>query len=174
MVINKIIMKSIRKVLPFMFFLISTTCIMQLATAQKPPTEKEVAVKNAVDSQRYIFYAQYANPQGARQKYLTSEYTVRISKDTIKADLPYFGRAYSATYGSTEGGINFTTTDFDYKIEARKKGGWEIALKPKDIQGGQQMTIAIFTNGTATLQATSNNRQPISFNGYVEPFKQKK
>ena len=143
-------------------------------TAQKDADAKEVAIKNIVDSQRYVFYAQYANPQGGRQRNLTTEYTFRVSKDTIISDLPYFGRAYSATYGSAEGGISFTSTDFDYKIAPRKKGGWDIAIKPKDIQGGQEMTMTIFTNGTASLQATSNIRQPISFNGYIEAIKPKK
>jgi len=167
-------MKTIKQVLPLLFFLIVSIGDIQVTIAQKPPSDKEVAIKNAVDSQRYIFYAQYAIPTGGKQRSLTPEYTVRILKDTIKADLPYFGRAYSAPYGSTDDGINFTTADFDYKIEPRKKGGCEIAIKPKDIQGGHQMTLTIFTNGTATLQATGNNRQPISYNGYIEPFKQKK
>ncbi|HTE29828.1 MAG TPA: DUF4251 domain-containing protein, partial [Chryseolinea sp.] len=63
--------------------------------------------------------------------------------------------------------INFTSVSFDYKYSQRKKG-WDLTIKPKDANGIQDLSFTIFDNGTASLRVNSINRQPISFNGYLE------
>jgi Domain of unknown function (DUF4251) len=166
-------MKTIKRSLPFFLFLMAVFFIPKVSTAQKPLTAKELAIKNLVDSQQYVFYAETVSPMGVRQRNLTSDYTVMVSKDTIISDLPYFGRAYSAPINSP-GGIVFTSTDFDYKMAVRKNGGWDISIKPRDASGGQQFTLTIFENGVASLNANSNNRQSISFRGYVMERKKRK
>lgn len=128
--------------------------------------EKEAAVKAMVEAQRYVFKPQSANPQRGRTMQLTTEYTVKVSKDTIVSDLPYFGRAFSAPIDPTKGGIQFNSTKFDYQQIPIKKG-WQITIKPTDVSDVQQFFLTIFNNGSATLQVTSTNRTPISFNGYV-------
>jgi hypothetical protein len=89
-------------------------------------------------------------------------------------DVPYFGRAYTAPMDPTKGGIQFTSTKFEYKETKRKKGGWEILIKPKDTQDVSQMVLTVSETGFASLQVISNNRQPISFSGYVDEKKSKK
>ena len=111
---------------------------------------------------------------GGRFRQLTTEYTVKVSKDTVISDLPYFGRSYSADIGNSEGGIHFTSTNFEYQITERKKGGWDITIKFKDVKDAQQFSFSVFDSGSASLQVTSTNKQPISFNGYVSEKKNKK
>ena len=164
-------MKTLKKSLTAILFFIALMGDVLLVTAQKPPTAKEVAIKNLVDSQQYVFYAQNVTPMSGRQRFLTTDYTVSVSKDSIISDLPFFGRAYSAPINPSDGGIKFTSTDFDYKLVPRKKGGWDISIKPKDTPNGQQFNLTVFENGTASLQATSTSRQPISFNGYIKERK---
>lgn len=167
-------MKTVKKFLPAIVFLIAIVGSTQWATAQKTLSAKELSIKNAVDSQQYIFYAQSANPSGGRQRTLTSEYTVTVLKDTISCDLPYFGRAYAAPMNS-DAGIKFAaSTSFDYKLQNRKKGGWSVTIKPKDSREVQELFFTIFSNGSASLHVTSANRQPISFNGYITQTKNKK
>ncbi len=164
-------MKGVRSLLPFFLFITIIFGNASLVNAQEPPTEKELAIKNLVDSQQYVFHAQSANPSGGRTRQLTSEYFVLVTRDTILSELPYFGRAYSANIGSSDGGIQFTSVDFVYKAEPRKKGGWEVAINPRDVTGAKQFFMTIFENGTATLRVNSNTRQSISFNGYIEARK---
>jgi len=128
--------------------------------------EEAAQVKAMVESQRYVFKPQSANPMRGRTVQLTSEYTVKVSKDTIVSDLPYFGRSYTAPIDPSKGGIQFNSTKFDYKLEEVKKG-WQVTIKPGDVSDVQQFFLTIFTNGSATLQVTSTNRTPISFNGSV-------
>jgi hypothetical protein len=98
---------------------------------------------------------------------LTSGYDMKVLQDSINAYLPYFGRAYSASYGS-EGGIKFTSKKFDYRLKEKQKGGWELTIKPADTHDVSELTYSVAVNGYATLQVVSNNRQAISFYGVIE------
>jgi uncharacterized protein DUF4251 len=134
--------------------------------------DKTVATKDLVDSGKFVFHAQTAMPSSGPTKQLTSEYDVRLSKDAFVSHLPYFGRAYSAPYGSGDGGFDFTSKNFAYSSKTRKKGGWDISIKPKDVIDVREFLLTVSENGYGTLQAMSNNRRPISFTGYVTEFKQ--
>ena len=134
--------------------------------------EKKVAIKNLVDSGQFIFHAQTAMPSSGPTKQLTSEYDVRLSTNAFVSHLPYFGRAYSAPYGSGDGGFDFTSKDFAYSSKPRKKGGWDITIKPKDVTDVREFLLTVSESGYGTLQAMSNNRRPISFTGYVTELKQ--
>ena len=129
--------------------------------------EKEAAVKNMIESKEYVFKAQTALPTTGRTRQLNSEFDLKVSDDTLVSYLPYFGRAFSAPMNSSQGPLNFTSTDFDYKVSNRKKGGWDILIKPKDVNDPRQMALSVYDNGNASLTVTSNNRQPIAFNGYI-------
>ncbi|MDB5277136.1 MAG: hypothetical protein JWR61_2091 [Ferruginibacter sp.] len=164
-------MKKTVKLLPFFLFLMLFMCIQIVVTAQQKVAAKETTIKNLLDNQRYVFYAESVIPSSGRQRILTTDYTVTILKDSIISDLPYFGRAYAAPIGNTDGGIKFTSVDFDYSINRRKKGGWDVNIKPKDGQDVQNMSLTIYDNGKAYLNVNSNNRQAISFNGRITNIK---
>lgn len=103
-----------------------------------------------------------------------SQYDVKVTKDSIISYLPYYGRAYSAPYNSSEGGIKFTSKDFTYKKSKNKKGAYTVQINTKDVtRENYRFTINISQNGYATLTATSINKQPIVFNGYLEEPKKK-
>jgi hypothetical protein len=133
--------------------------------------DKASTIKNIVEARQFIFHAQTALPTSGVSRQLTSEYDLKVSKNSVVSYLPFFGRAYSVPYGATDGGFNFTSTKFDYSIANRKKGGWEINIKPKDVADFREFSLTISENGYGTLQALSNNRQPISFTGFITPIK---
>lgn len=162
-------MKTINQLCRICLFSIAFTGVATILTAQKKTSDKAVQIKNMLDSQRYVFHAKSVVPSSGRQRYLTSEYIVSISKDTVISDLPYFGRAYSASIGNTDGGIRFTSVKFTYSKVAGKKGSWKITIKPTDNRDVQQLLFTVYDNGTAYLTVNSNNRQSISFNGDINP-----
>jgi hypothetical protein len=129
--------------------------------------DKKAQIKSIVEAQNYVFKAHTALPTSGSTRQLTSDFDLRVSKDTIISDLPYFGRAYTAPLNPSEGPLRFTSTDFQYSVSERKKGGWDVIITPKDVQDPRQLSMSIFDNGTASVVVTSYNRQPISFNGYV-------
>jgi hypothetical protein len=124
-----------------------------------------------VESRHYIFHARTALPQSGPSKVLTTDYYLKVINDSIVCELPFYGRAYSSSYGSTSGGFHFTSTKFDYTSKPGKKGGWEIVIKPKDVQDFRQFSLSLSTSGFGTLQVLSNNRQPISFTGDITSMK---
>ena len=119
-----------------------------------------------VSSGRFIFKAQSANPMTGNNVQLTADYDLKVSPDSLVAFLSYFGRAYTIN-PNAEGGIKFTSTDFEYKSKQKRKKGWEISINPRDTREVRQMSLSVSPNGYATLQVISNNRQPISFYGYL-------
>jgi uncharacterized protein DUF4251 len=137
-------------------------------TKQQKQDNKEAAIKALVDAQHYSFEAQTALPLGTRIRNLTPGYELKVRKDTIEAYLPYYGRAYSATIGSSDGGIQFKTTDFKYTATEAKKGGWNITIAPKNAGDTRLITLFVSQAGYASVQVTSNNKQSISFNGYIQ------
>lgn len=137
-------------------------------------SDKEAATKKLVESQRYVFIPQSAMPLTGHVRQLTPDYSLVITKDTLDSYLPYFGRAYSAPINTTDGGIQFVSTSFEYTATPRKKSGWDISIKPKDAGDVQQMQLSVSETGYASLQVISTNRQAISFNGYITEVKRKK
>ena len=115
-----------QKILLFTFFVLA---LMIGVRAQ----DKESATRSIVESGQFVFHAQTALPMSGSSRQLTSEYDVKVSKDAVVSYLPFFGRAYSLPYGSSEGGFNFTSRKFDYSISDRKKGGWQINIRPRDV-----------------------------------------
>jgi hypothetical protein len=126
----------------------------------------ENVVSRFVNDQRYTFRAQTVMPTTGRTRQLNTDYDLTVSKDSVASWLPYFGRAYSAPVDPTKGGIQFTSTDFEYSTNQRNDG-WEITIKPKDTRDVQELFLTIFKNGSANLRVSSISRQPISFGGVV-------
>ena len=128
---------------------------------------KESTIKQIVESGEFVFHAQTALPMSGTSRQLTSDYDVKISKSAVTSYLPFFGRAYSVPYGATEGGFNFTSKEFDYLSTPGKKGGWQVTIRPKDVADFREFSLLVSEKGYGTLQVVSNNRQPISFTGYI-------
>jgi len=134
-----------------------------------PSTDSWVSsIKEKIDSQHFTFVAESVTPLRESKRFLTSSYDVYVSKDSLVAFLPYFGRATIAPINSNEGGIKFTSTNFSYEASQSKSNRWKIVLKPKDIQDVLQLNFIIFNNGSASLQVTSTSRDLISFEGQIK------
>jgi hypothetical protein len=147
--------------------IIAFICLPAIDWAQQQKKDRKAEIKKIVEAQNYVFKAQTALPIAGATRQLTSDYDLRVSKDTIVSDLPYFGRAFTAPLNPSEGPLQFTTTKFQYMVSNNKKGGWNVSITPKDLTDPRELIMTIFDNGSASVVVNSNNRQPISFNGYV-------
>ena len=157
-----------------MMLLLFTTVALAPAPlwAQQKKQDKKTMIKDAVEAENYVFIPQTAIPASGNTRQLTYDFDLRVSKDTVVSDLPYFGRAYTAPVNPEQGPLSFTSTKFQYTINDRKKGGWNVMIKPQDLQQDQvQIMMSIFENGNASVTVNSTNRQPIVFNGYIRAKK---
>jgi hypothetical protein len=165
-------MKTILKILTCLLAVIMTARVPVYSQSAKDKKEaKAAAITSIIEARNYVFTAEMMSPMGGMSRNLTSVYDIRVSHDTIISYLPYFGRAYSAPIDPTKNALDFTSTNFDYNVTNRKKGGWDINITFKDQPDNQKFSLAVFENGSATLQVTSNNRQPITITGYVSERK---
>lgn len=140
-----------------------------ISYAQKTSGEKreKIDIEKLVTSKRFNFIAQSALPLSGRSVNLTSAYDLTINGDSLVSDLPYFGRAFIAPLNADDGGIHFTSTNFTYSLTERKKGGWNLLIEPKDSKNVRQLNLTISETGNSSLQVTSDDRQSISYNGYI-------
>ncbi|MDQ1857883.1 MULTISPECIES: DUF4251 domain-containing protein [unclassified Chryseobacterium] len=165
---------SLLMIFGFLFFFQS--CASQGSSDPK-------TVNTLVDSQEFTFYAQRANPTNydvinvmnsmpnataTRILNLNGDYTIDVSKNTLDVVLPYFGRLFNPTYGNTsDNSYRFTSKDFTVNKTQNKKGTWTLKFKPKDVRNVDEVNIEIFKNGKAFVSMRSNDRQPITYDGYI-------
>jgi len=153
-------------------FFMATASFSQSAKKKAKQAKTEAEIKSMIDAKSYVFVAQYVQPMRGGNRYITPDYDLRVGADSLVAYLPYFGRAYVAPMNNEDAGVQFTTTKFDYKT-VENKDGWDISIIPKNAKDIRRMQISVSKNGYATLHVTCDNRDPISYQGYVEAKKQK-
>ncbi|MFT3701860.1 MAG: DUF4251 domain-containing protein [Agriterribacter sp.] len=134
---------------------------------QQKKAEAAALLSSAMDEHRYIFKAQSMVPMTGFTRQLNGEYDLTISTDAINSFLPYMGRIYMPPMDPSQGPLRFTSKDFEYNTQRTKNNGWEISIKPKDVNSVRQMNLSVAEDGNATLQVSGNDRQPITFYGYV-------
>ncbi|HRI19803.1 MAG TPA: DUF4251 domain-containing protein [Panacibacter sp.] len=171
-------MKPFTNYLKALFLLfIGACCCIYAANAQDSKKVKDslqaVAVKNLIEAKNYVFEVQSVTPMKGGTRQLTTGYTLKVLKDTVISDMPYFGRAYQASLDMSDAGVKFVSTDFEYTTVNRKKGGWDVSIKPNDVRNFKELTLTIYDNGSASLYVTPNDRQSISYRGYITGQKQK-
>ncbi len=122
--------------------------------------------KALVESKMFVFDARTANPMKGRTMSLTTDYDVKITKDSIYSYLPYYGVAYTASYGGTDSPMIFDKPFETCDMEKTKKG-YEVDVTVKN--GGDRLdfTFYISENGSTTLNVSSTNRQSISYFGDI-------
>lgn len=129
---------------------------------------KALRIKEKVELFDFTFKATSANSMSFSLVNLESLYDLKVSKDTVKAYLPYFGRAYVAPMNSGEGGIKLISTNFDRSISKNKRpGSWKIIIKTLDTNPDVTLHLDVWDNGSAQLIVNDPNRQSISFLGYI-------
>lgn len=95
-------------------------------------------------------------------------YGFDIKKGELIVYLPYFGRTFNPTYGSmTDSGYKFISKDFIIEKTQKKKGKWVYRIQPKDVNNVSDIYVEIYKNGKALTSINSNDRQPISYDGYI-------
>lgn len=150
----------------FLAVWIPVGCGTKQTASQRQAVSEEV--RQRIENSDFTFKAVYAYPTGFKSIYLSPYYDVRVSPDTVQTYLPYYGRAYTAPMDPREGGIKFTSTDFDYRIDAKKRGNRQVTIRTKDTGREIVLHFDIWENGQARLSITDANRQSISFSGSIE------
>jgi hypothetical protein len=128
--------------------------------------------KTIVESGTFVFKATNVNPMRGSTINLTTEYDVKVTKDSIYSYLPYYGVAYTASYGGTDSPMIFDSPAEKYSMEETKKG-YRITVSAKNGNDSLEFNFNITETGSTTLNVISVNRQSISYFGTLEKVEQK-
>ncbi|MBD3749144.1 MAG: DUF4251 domain-containing protein [Sphingobacteriales bacterium] len=157
-------MKKISLVILLSLFLL-TSCLTQ---------KEQIAYQNSISKMlaknQFTFEAQRANPMSVnlinpQLLQLDGSYSVKISADTLKCYLPYFGVAQQASYGTHGNSLNFITTHFTLQKSEEKNGNYLINLQIEGQPLANKMSLSISPSGNTILTVNSVNRDAISFFG---------
>ena len=128
---------------------------------------RQKSIASAIKTQDFVFNAQSILPAYGYSRQLSGGYDLHIAPDKLVSFLPYMGRIYTPPVDPAEGPLRFTSTDFVYAEQPQKKGGWSISIKPKDVRTVREFMLNVSEDGYATLQVSGNDRQPVTFYGYI-------
>lgn len=133
-------------------------------------------------SNQFTFMAERANPTNydvinvinslpnstsSRMLNLDYGYTIVLKDKELEVTLPYFGRMYNPSYDTSKNSYRFSSTDFTINKNQNKKGNYIFTISPKDVDNVRNIYIEVFKNGKAYVSIDSNDRQPISYDGYI-------
>jgi len=130
-------------------------------------------IKALVNSKTFVFDATTVNPMKGRTRNLTTDYDVKITKDSIYSYLPYFGVAYTASYGGIDSPMIFEKPFETYDME-NTKNGYNVTVSVKNGNDRLEFNFYISETGSTSLNVSSVNRQSISYNGNLEKIETKK
>jgi hypothetical protein len=135
--------------------------------------EKEKQIEKLVHSKEFVFVGRTALPLGFRAIDLTTNSNyVLFQSDSIKSEMPFFGRGYSGIGYGKDAGLKFEGKAEGFTIEKKKKV-YEIKATVKGESDTYRLMLSVFFEGNATLSIISNNRSSISYNGDISAPKKK-
>lgn len=142
---------------------------------KKEKKEQEFKEMTAlIESGSYMFTVQSVNPTGGGSRSVSPSYTLEARDSIYRAYLPYMGRAYTASYGG-DGGIEFEQAPENLELSLNeKKQIIKVQFSIKGDTDKYDLFLSVGGSGYGTLSINSQNRQPISYSGFVSPPREEK
>lgn len=138
------------------------------ASLRLTPEEKaamEAKIQENLDNRTFVIDVDQMNPRRGTTKHVTN-YSLSVDGDKLDSHLPYIGQAWSVPYGGGKG-MNFESVISDYIESYPKVDMRQITLATNNGEDSFVFVIEVFTNGKATIDVRSRNREPISYYGTV-------
>lgn len=98
---------------------------------------------------------------------VSADHILELRGDSVTACLPYFGRAYSAPMG-TDNVLDFSVRASGMTVESTDDGAKRITFSARTIEDLFKFRVTIYDNGRATIDVQPQQRERISFDGYVD------
>jgi Domain of unknown function (DUF4251) len=151
-----------------------TGCSASSSIARKEKAAADFRITaDLVESGNYQFTIRSATASGGKSIQLTSLYTMEVSDAGYEAKLPYFGRAYSASYGG-DGGIEFNGKPENLKVtrdDQLNSISVAYTIEASKNSDKYDVKLKIGATGYGNLVISSRNRQSISYYGIVGELK---
>ena len=158
-----------RNSLCLLVFLLSVTSCTTLSSVERAERDAKVAqaVEKILSERCFTVNVSMMYPRRGKAVNVTSEFSLQVEGDTLVSYLPYYGRAYNVPYGGGKG-LNFTAPIQDYREARGHKGNTLISFVVNNGEDILSYTLDIYSNGSASINVISRNRESISFSGYLQ------
>jgi hypothetical protein len=124
-------------------------------------------IKDLVESKTFIFRATSVIPKNEKTRSLTSEFGIEVKNDSVFSYMPYFGNTYSRDYTSFKDSPMGFIKPFESYKKTKTKSGYDVDIRVDNDHDVIDLAFHISKNGTASLTASSINRQAISYMGEI-------
>lgn len=156
-------------ILPFIALILFITGCSALSSSTNNEEKAAQFEQTAalIESGNYEYTIRSASPSGGRTIQITSSYTLEVEDGIYKAYLPYYGRAYNASYGGN-GGVEFEGEPDNLSVtKDDKKQTITVKFNIKNRDENYDCMLLVTSSGYGTLNVTSSKRQNISYYGTV-------
>ena len=96
-----------------------------------------------------------------------SNYSVTVKDGVLDSHLPFIGQAWRVPYGGGHA-LNFKADIGSYNVAKTRKDGYEVRIYVKTDEDEHLYLLTVFTNGRASLEVQSGNRDRISYSGEMD------
>jgi len=135
---------------------------------------KQLEMAQLIEKGHFKFVARSAHSDLGVFNNLTPTYDMVFDSLKIKAYLPYYGRAYQAKYGDSNGGVKFDLVASKLeKTYNERKQMYTIKVELKDNDEQYSINLSAGLNGFADLTINFVNRQWINYYGTIEKIEEK-
>ena len=149
----------------FVLLIVSFSFKLEAQDDHGTKDEQFQEIATMIEDGGFVFEAQLAFPQGGSSVDLTTHTAfMTFSDSTVKARLPFYGRAYQVDYGE-RGGIRFEGDPQNQEVKknpGKRKILYTFEVRDNDLY---QVTMDVGYSGDVRVSVTSNNRSHISYWG---------
>jgi hypothetical protein len=143
------------------------SCVTQQEKAERK-AQIQKAVTEAIASRKLHIDIKSMNTLRYGVKTVTPDFFMELRGDTLQSYLPYMGQAHTAPMVSPPQGLNFEERVHNYLVSKLKAGRTQIELDVKSEEDSYHYFIDVYDTGDTYIYVKPLNRDPISFDGFVD------
>jgi hypothetical protein len=163
------------KTITFTLVLLLSVTMVFSQTKSKKQLRKEVKaqkiqlIKDGIYNKTFVFKAYSVVPMNEKTKALTTDFGIEVRGDSIFSYMPYYGNTYSRE--RQDASFNNSPMGFMQPMESYKrtktKKGYEVEVEVNNNGDIINLVFHISQIGSASVVASSLNRQAISYMGDI-------
>ena len=144
------------------------SCATQQERAEQRAKMK-LAVAEAIASRQLHIDIKSMNSMRYGSRMVTPDFFLELRGDTLRSYLPYLGQVHQAYFPSPSVGLNFQAPVLQFSESRPKANLSRLTLEVKNQEDLYRYILELYDNGEASIRVNSQNRDPISFDGTLDP-----